>query len=417
MSYFPPHPNLMLRGSHGSFLMIPAGQQAPGLQRFAAFSGGLGFTAGALQFDAALQAAGRDGGMLAIRGFYNQWRFGDAASFTDLDLLKLLRRDVRAGFLATFYLPDEAFAGFTLTGDYGQAVPAPSGPVSGWSLKQKLVAMFEAVPDYLAGAAKAEFLAFISPVNLAIMAGILVTIAGVQAIPGADAFVDGLIIALAWAQFGWAGLLAARDFVQAVAQAGQAKSDDDIKLAAKLAAAALVSLGLVAFLKKLTGKVRQSGGLKNGEEKAKPPPQEKTKASDRNPAPRTAKPPVASPKLRQGLSSNWFDPDTGKLIWPPDDGFAGPKSDVTLPINTEIDRYGSEYGRFLSPAGASYASRALPYDPTSIAYHVYQVTKPLPVVSGTAASWFDEVGGGTQYMTSKSVQQLIDEGFLKEIIP
>jgi len=69
VGYFPPHPNLLLRGTHGSFLIIPAGLQAPGLQRFAAFSGGPGFTAGALQFDSALRAAGRDGGMLAIRGF------------------------------------------------------------------------------------------------------------------------------------------------------------------------------------------------------------------------------------------------------------------------------------------------------------------------------------------------------------
>jgi len=230
MSYFPPHPNLMLRAPHGSFLILPAGSQAPGLQRFAAFSGALGFTAGALQFDGALRTAEQSGEMLAIRGFYNQWRFGDAASFSDQVLLKLLARDVREGFLAAFYLPDEAFVGFTLAGDDGQAVPDPSGPVSGWSVKQKLVAMFQAIPDYLLPAAKAEFLAFISPVNLAIMVGILFAIAGLQSIPGADALVDGLIIALAWAQFGWAGLLAARDFVVAVTQAGQAKSDDDLML-------------------------------------------------------------------------------------------------------------------------------------------------------------------------------------------
>jgi hypothetical protein len=139
-------------------------------------------------------------------------------------------------------------------------------------VKQKIVAMFKAVPDSLSGAAQAAFLAFISPVNLAIMAGILVTIAGVQAIPGADAIVDGLIAALSWAQFGWAGLLAARDFAQAVAQAGQAKSNDDIKLAAQLAAAALVSLGLVVFLKKLTGKVKQSDGLKGEEDAPKSMP-------------------------------------------------------------------------------------------------------------------------------------------------
>jgi hypothetical protein len=48
-------------------------------------------------------------------------------------------------------------------------------------------------------------------------------------------------------------------------------------------------------------------------------------------------------------------------------------------------------------------------------YYRYEVLKALVVRSGTIAPWFDQPGGGIQYKTEKSVQQLIDEGYLRMI--
>ena len=117
---------------------------------------------------------------------------------------------------------------------------------------------------------------------------------------------------------------------------------------------------------------------------------------------------------RADLADRWFDAN-GRYIFPPDDGFAAAPSDTTLAPGTPIDRYGQPTGRFLAPTGTSYEARALPYDESKMAYHRYEVLVPLPVKAGAAAPWFDQAGGGVQYKTEKSVQQLIDEGSLREV--
>ncbi|WP_411911834.1 TNT domain-containing protein [Rhodovulum sulfidophilum] len=74
-------------------------------------------------------------------------------------------------------------------------------------------------------------------------------------------------------------------------------------------------------------------------------------------------------------------------------------------------------GRYLSPEGANCGSRALPYDPSTQQYAVYEVVRDLPVSSGRAAAWFDEVGGATQYMLDDSVADLINQGFIRQVSP
>jgi hypothetical protein len=59
----------------------------------------------------------------------------------------------------------------------------------------------------------------------------------------ADAVVDAILTGLAWAMYGWAGLVATRDLVKAVSDAARAKSQPDIDQAAQEAASALVVLG------------------------------------------------------------------------------------------------------------------------------------------------------------------------------
>ncbi len=103
--------------------------------------------------------------------------------------------------------------------------------------------------------------------------------------------------------------------------------------------------------------------------------------------------------------------------YPPNGGFLGQPEAETLDVGIHIDRYGSSYGKYASPAGTPYPQRSLPPGSETKPYSVYEVLKPLRVKAGPAAPAFGEFGGGTQYLLPRSVQALIDEGFLKEVSP
>lgn len=119
---------------------------------------------------------------------------------------------------------------------------------------------------------------------------------------------------------------------------------------------------------------------------------------------------------RPDLKIEWLNIECS-FWFPPNEGFAGKPKTETIAKGKTIDRYGGPGGNFLAPAGTDYEQRALPYDkdPKITKYYRYEVVKPLPAATGPAARWFDQPGGGIQYKTSKSVQQLIDEGSLKEV--
>ncbi|KAG0211327.1 hypothetical protein BGX28_008150 [Mortierella sp. GBA30] len=120
----------------------------------------------------------------------------------------------------------------------------------------------------------------------------------------------------------------------------------------------------------------------------------------------------------------------GKYIYPPSNGFQlnienqPIQGNITLEVGALLDRFGSEYGKFLSPAEAPYPQRALPPsnldtppgdDSYPYNYHVYKVTKAFIVLSGPIASWFGQPGQGVQYNTEKSVADLILGGFLERV--
>lgn len=96
---------------------------------------------------------------------------------------------------------------------------------------------------------------------------------------------------------------------------------------------------------------------------------------------------------------------------------------ATLPVGAKLDRFGSEYGSFLSPLGAPYIARALP--PSNLNaepgaqypfnYHVYEVTKEFEVRMGPIAPWFEQPGMGTQYLADMPVLQLVEKGFLRRL--
>ncbi len=112
----------------------------------------------------------------------------------------------------------------------------------------------------------------------------------------------------------------------------------------------------------------------------------------------------------------------GLGAWPPNRGFIKATS-ITLKPGTKIDRYGgrikdgifSDTGTFVSPAGSSFASRALPLDTLDKPYKIYEVVNPIHADAGPAIPWFEQPGGGTQYELSKSIKQLLDANKIREV--
>lgn len=97
-------------------------------------------------------------------------------------------------------------------------------------------------------------------------------------------------------------------------------------------------------------------------------------------------------------------------------------ANVTLPAGKKLDRFGSEMGTFLSPLGAPYIERSLP--PSNLNtfvkshpfnYFVYEVLQPLVVQEGPVAAFYEQPGGGSQYVAPASVADLISGGFLTRL--
>ena len=111
-------------------------------------------------------------------------------------------------------------------------------------------------------------------------------------------------------------------------------------------------------------------------------------------------------------NSKWFKVD-GTPKWPENNGFAGQPTKTTLQAGTKIDRYGNATGNFAAPDGTPYSQRSLPPGSENSAYHTYEVIKPFDVQAGITAPWFDQLGGGTQYLLPMSIQELIKQGYIK----
>lgn len=103
-----------------------------------------------------------------------------------------------------------------------------------------------------------------------------------------------------------------------------------------------------------------------------------------------------------------------------------------LLAGNRVDRYGSEFGQYLAPAGSSYGSRSIP--PQSLVstpaaycnYRSYLVLKPFTVDSGPIAPWFGQPGRGRQFQLKAehvpgapsplTVAWLLDNGYLHRVI-
>jgi filamentous hemagglutinin len=121
-------------------------------------------------------------------------------------------------------------------------------------------------------------------------------------------------------------------------------------------------------------------------------------------------------------ASNWLN-SNGRPLYPPNNGAVpGTILQETLPVGTELDRYGGtgDDSSFLAPAGTPIAERALLPSTNTEIINSYVVLKPLPVQASETAPWFGEPGGGTQYQTTvgstgMTIKQLVDAGYLGEV--
>ena len=112
-----------------------------------------------------------------------------------------------------------------------------------------------------------------------------------------------------------------------------------------------------------------------------------------------------------------FYADDGNPIYPLNDGFVGEPEKVTLKAESMlVDRYGSGKGYYLSSKEVTFKERALPRTTKREEYTIFDVKKDIQdVLSGVAAAWFGEPGGGVQYKLSTRIDILVREGYLEEV--
>jgi hypothetical protein len=103
--------------------------------------------------------------------------------------------------------------------------------------------------------------------------------------------------------------------------------------------------------------------------------------------------------------------------WPPDFGALDGNRPFMLLPGSRIDRFGSDFGIFLSPPGTPYSQRALRPGTQNAPYSVFEVASNLEVEAATIKPWFGEVGMGTQFklLDKAHVKALLESGQLKEV--
>lgn len=85
------------------------------------------------------------------------------------------------------------------------------------------------------------------------------------------------------------------------------------------------------------------------------------------------------------------------------DGFAQEPVETTLEPGTILQRRGDPRGSFVAPYGTSDSSLSLKPGSEVKPLYTYEVTEPITVQGGAAASWFYQPGGGMQYKLPSSV--------------
>jgi Tuberculosis necrotizing toxin len=129
--------------------------------------------------------------------------------------------------------------------------------------------------------------------------------------------------------------------------------------------------------------------------------------------------------------AKWTNKTTGGWLWPKESGFSLDVEGrpilgkMVLEVGALVDRFGSEYGTYVSAADAPYDQRSLP--PSSLntppdalypyGYHIYNVVKALTVEGGPIAPWFGQPGLGAQFYVGETgnILKLIELGYLERV--
>jgi hypothetical protein len=97
--------------------------------------------------------------------------------------------------------------------------------------------------------------------------------------------------------------------------------------------------------------------------------------------------------------------------WPENGGALGMWESEFLMPGTQIDRFGSGFGKYFSPRDTPMTMRALPGDNTG-AYNSFLVVKPFEVQSSTIAPAFGKMGLGKQYLAPVNMNTLLKRGII-----
>ena len=107
-------------------------------------------------------------------------------------------------------------------------------------------------------------------------------------------------------------------------------------------------------------------------------------------------------------AKTWRYPPQGGYQLTPD--LRPVKMALTLFAGQRVDRFGSDFGGYLSPEGTPYAARAIPPQslddtarPSSCNYSRFLVLKDIPVYSGPIARGLGQPGFGLQYVLDASI--------------
>lgn len=86
------------------------------------------------------------------------------------------------------------------------------------------------------------------------------------------------------------------------------------------------------------------------------------------------------------------------------------KMQLSLFAGQRVDRFGSDFGGYLSPEGTPYAARAIPPQsldsterPSRCNYSRFRVVRDIPVYSGPIAAGLGQPGFGLQYVLDASI--------------
>jgi hypothetical protein len=252
----------------------------------------------------------------------------------------------------------------------------PSAAFASMSAEQRIGLLLERTPKELAPDVARAFRSMVTVEALAGIAAAFVVLLAAQFV-GVGEIADAALAWWAYCQAGFAGVTGLYEALRAVVTCVRTTDERVFDQAVKHFAEGLTLVGVAFLTVVLTRAARKRAGGAEG-----------------------------------GGSA-----DSEPIVWPPNRGFAGDPVAKPLPVGTRIDRYGYEGGTFVSPEGTPVEARSLAPGTTSKPYNVYEVDKPITVDSGTAAPWFGQPGGGTQYELPMSVGDAVDQGYLKKVGP